>query len=46
VVGVLLFIPFADFIALLLTLIWFIVASIMLWRTHERIAVEGAPQTA
>jgi hypothetical protein len=35
VVGVLLFIPFADFIALLLTLIWIIVASIMLWRSHD-----------
>jgi hypothetical protein len=46
VVGVLLFIPFADFIALLLTLIWIIVASIMLWRTHERSVVAATPQTA
>jgi predicted permease len=46
VLGALLFIPFADFIALLLTLIWIIVASIMLWRTHERSVVAATPQTA
>ncbi len=43
---VLLFSPFADFIALLLTLICIIVASIMLWRTHERSVVAATPQTA
>lgn len=32
VLGILLFIPFADFIALLLTLLWIIVVSVMLFR--------------
>jgi hypothetical protein len=32
VLGIALFIPFADFIALLLTLVWIVVTSVMLAR--------------
>ena len=35
VVGIAFFIPFADFIALLLTLVWILVVSVMLWRSPE-----------
>jgi hypothetical protein len=35
VLGIALFIPFADFVALVLTLIWIIVASIVLFRDAE-----------
>jgi hypothetical protein len=40
VLGVALFIPFADFIALLLTLIWIVVVSIMLFRDTNRTGTE------
>jgi hypothetical protein len=40
VLGIALFIPFADFIALLLTLIWIIVVSVMLFR-GPRAALPG-----
>jgi hypothetical protein len=43
VFGVALFIPFADFIALLLTLIWMLVTSFILWRRH---AGQAIPQPA
>jgi len=33
--GILLFIPFADFFALLVTLLWIAVVSVMLWRAEE-----------
>jgi hypothetical protein len=47
VLGIALFIPFADFFALLLTLIWIIVASVMLFRAKlglpvHRVAPQGA----
>jgi hypothetical protein len=42
--GVLLFIPYVDFFALLLTLIWILVVSVMLWRSREYSAA-AAPQT-
>ena len=42
VLGILLFIPFADFFALILTLLWMIVVSIMLFR-GSGIFGEGAP---
>jgi hypothetical protein len=35
VLGVALFIPFADFFALLLTLIWILVVSVMLGRSGD-----------
>jgi hypothetical protein len=44
VLGIALFIPFADFIALLLTLIWIIVASALLF--GERLAPHARPVTA
>jgi hypothetical protein len=40
--GVGLFIPFADFIALVLTLIWILVTSIMLWRSRGAGAIAAA----
>ena len=43
--GILIFIPFADFFALILTLIWMIVVSIMLFR-GAGILGEGAPAQA
>jgi hypothetical protein len=42
VLGVALFIPYADFIALLLTLIWIIVASVMLYRNPEAVSIVPA----
>jgi hypothetical protein len=45
VLGILLFIPFADFFALILTLIWMIVVSIMLFR-GSGILGEGGPAPA
>ncbi len=44
--GVLLFIPFADFFALLVTLIWIIVASIYLFRQGGGEAAAGAATAA
>ena len=40
VLGVALFIPFADFVALLLTLVWILIASVLLFR--ERAAPDAA----
>jgi hypothetical protein len=37
-VGVALFIPYADFFALLLTLIWILIVSVLLWRSHDTAA--------
>jgi hypothetical protein len=45
VLGILLFIPFADFFALILTLIWMIVVSVMLFR-GAGILGGGAPAPA
>ena len=42
VLGILLFIPFADFFALILTLIWMIVVSIMLFRGAGILGEGGA----
>lgn len=42
-VGILLFIPFADFIALLVTLLWIIVVSVMLWRADELWRADAPP---
>jgi hypothetical protein len=42
VFGVALFIPFADFIALLLTLIWILASSVVLWRSSKE-ATATAP---
>lgn len=44
--GVLLFIPFADFVALLVTLIWIIVASILLYRQGAGDVAAGAATAA
>jgi len=44
--GVLLFIPFADFFALLVTLIWIIVASILLYRQGAGDLAAGAATAA
>jgi hypothetical protein len=44
--GVLLFIPFADFFALLVTLIWIIVASILLYRQGAGDVSAGAATAA
>jgi len=44
--GVLLFIPFADFFALLVTLIWIIVASILLYRQGAGDVAAGAATAA
>ena len=41
VLGIALFIPFADFIALILTLVWIIVVSVMLFRDTD--AATGSP---
>ena len=43
VLGIALFIPFVDFIALLLTAIWIIVASIVLFRTTKRDVAVAVP---
>jgi hypothetical protein len=45
VLGVALFIPFADFFALLLTLIWILIVSVMLSRSRNT-AAAAAPQPA
>jgi hypothetical protein len=44
--GVLLFIPYADFFALLVTLVWIIVTSIYLYRQGGREAAAGAATAA
>jgi hypothetical protein len=44
--GVALFIPFADFFALLATLLWIVVTSIVLARGGSRVAYVAAPGTA
>jgi hypothetical protein len=46
VVGVALFIPFADFIGLLATLIWILVMSVMLFRARLDVASRVPPMTA
>ena len=46
VVGVALFIPFADFIGLLLTLVWILVVSVMLFRGRLQAATRVAPASA
>jgi hypothetical protein len=43
VLGIALFIPFVDFIALLLTAIWIIVASVVLFRTTKRDVAVAVP---
>jgi hypothetical protein len=45
VLGILLFIPFADFFALILTLVWMVVVSIMLFR-GSGILAGGSPAPA
>jgi hypothetical protein len=45
VLGIALFIPFADFFGLLLTLLWLAAVSIMLWRSERPEAI-AAPQEA
>jgi hypothetical protein len=42
--GVLLFIPYVDFPALLLTLLWIVIVSVMLWRSREQ-PLAAAPET-
>lgn len=44
VLGIALFIPFVDFIALLLTAIWIIVASVVLFRTTKRDVAVAVPE--
>jgi hypothetical protein len=46
VVGVALFIPYADFIGLLLTLVWILVMSVMLFRARLLVTHGVAPTTA
>ena len=46
VLGIALFIPFADFFALLLTLVWIIVTSLMLFRERLRPTYAAAPDAA
>ncbi len=46
VLGVALFIPFADFIALLLTLVWILVMSVMLFRAPAGVPSRVAPTPA
>lgn len=46
VLGIALFIPFADFFALLVTLIWIIVTSVMLFRVRLGPGYAVAPQAA
>ena len=43
VLGIALFIPFADFVALLLTLVWILVVSAMLFRAGADVAPHVAP---
>jgi hypothetical protein len=43
VIGIALFIPFADFIALLLTLLWIVVLSVMLFRGRLDFGARAAP---
>jgi hypothetical protein len=45
-VGILLFVPFVDFFALLLTLIWIIATSILLYRAQKPEIAEVATLTA
>ena len=46
VLGIALFIPVADFVALLLTAVWIIVASVMLFREGARAGYAATPRTA
>jgi hypothetical protein len=46
VLGIALFIPFADFVALLLTGVWIIVVSVMLFRERPDVAARAAPPPA
>ena len=46
VLGVALFVPFADFVALLLTLVWIVVTSVLLARGKPETASVAAPGTA
>lgn len=46
VLGVLLFIPYADFFALILTLLWILVVSIKLFRAEARASAAAAPAPA
>jgi hypothetical protein len=43
VLGIALFIPFADFIALILTLLWIIVVSVMLFRGSAPLSAAASP---
>jgi hypothetical protein len=43
VLGIALFIPVADFFALLLTLVWILVVSVMLFRAGAEVAPRVAP---
>ncbi len=45
VLGIALFIPFADFFALLLTLVWILVVSVMLFRAGAEVAPRVEPST-
>ena len=46
VLGIALFIPFADFIALLATGLWIVVRSVTLYREHGRRGYSLAARTA
>ena len=46
VLGIALFVPFADFIALLLTLVWIVVTSVMLFRAQRETGYAVAPDMA
>jgi hypothetical protein len=46
VLGIALFIPFADFVALLLTGVWIVVTSVRLFRQRSEAAYTVAPGTA
>ena len=46
VLGIALFIPLADFIALLLTAVWIVVVSLMLFRGQPDVAARAAPAPA
>jgi hypothetical protein len=41
--GIVLFIPFADFFALIATLLWIIVMSIIVFRRQQRAVAPAAP---
>ena len=46
VFGIALFIPYADFIALLLTALWIVIVSLMLSRGRSDVAARAAPAPA